>query len=264
MWKAQLVVGGVRVPVKMYAAIAEKRVAMHLLHRADGTPVKQRMVHPVTHEEVPAAEVRRGVEIDDDTFVLLDDAELARAEPEVSRDIDVTRFVPRAAVDNGYFERPYYLGPDGDDAAYAAVVQVLGQSRRLGVAGWTMRGKRHHGVLEAHAHGLALVTLRSAEAVVPADALDRPAGRPLAPGERRLAADLIAALDAPFDPAELRDEYRERIEELVAAKVRGRGHQVKEAPPPPPSPSMTAALRASLRRAQGGARRKHRKEKQSA
>jgi len=255
MWKANLVVGGERIPVKLYAAVSDQRVSFRLLHKADGTPVKQRMVHPVTHKEVPPDDVRRGVEVEEGTFVLLSDTELAKSEPEASRDIEITRFVPKSAVDSGYFDRPYYLGPDGDDGAYAALAQVLDKTGRLGVAEWTMRGKRYHGVLEARGNGLALVTLRSAEEVVPASALSRPTGGAISPGERKLAEQLVAALDANFDPGAFHDEYRERVQKLVAAKARGRKLKVKEAPPPPPSKSMTAALRASLRRAQGRTRK---------
>src|SRR5215475_3573298 len=141
MWKANLVVGGETIPVKLYAAVSDPRVSFRLLHKADGTPVKQRMVHPITRKQVPPEEVRRGLEVDHGVFVVLTDEELAKSEPEPSRDIVVARFVPRAAVDAGYYDRPYYLGPDGDDAAYAALAKVLETWDRLGVAEWTMRGK---------------------------------------------------------------------------------------------------------------------------
>ena len=249
MWKANVVVGEESIPVKLYAAVSEQRVSFRLLHKKDGVPVKQRMVHPVTRKEVPPDEVRRGLEVDEGVFVVLTETELAKAEPEPSRDIEITRFVPKQAVDAGYFDRPYYLGPDGDDGRYAALVPLLQKSGRLGVAEWTMRGKRYHGVLEGRGNGLVLVTLRSAEEVVPASALERPTGSAISPAERKLAEQLIAALDAPFDPSSFHDEYRERLQKLIAAKARGRKLKVKEAPPPRPSESVTEALRASLRRA---------------
>jgi DNA end-binding protein Ku len=217
------------------------------------------MVHPVTREQVPPEEVRRGVEVDEGVYVVLSEDELAMAEPEASRDIEITRFVPKQAVDAGYFDRPYYLGPDGDDAAYAAVAPLLQKTGRLGIAQWTMRGKRYHGVLEGRGNGLVLVTLRSAEEVVPASALERPTGSAISPAERKLAEQLVATLDAPFDPAAFHDEYRERLQKLIAAKARGRKLKVKEAPPPAPSESVTEALRASLRRARTKSRPKETK-----
>ena len=51
---------------------------------------------------------------------------LERLEPPASRDITLTRFVPTAAIDHAWYERPYYLGPDaGAGAAYAALVAAL-------------------------------------------------------------------------------------------------------------------------------------------
>ena len=58
-------------------------------------------------------------------FVLLDDDELAELEPEPSRDVEVKLFVAPRGIAPQLYERPYWLGPDGDQNAYLALAQAL-------------------------------------------------------------------------------------------------------------------------------------------
>lgn len=249
MWKAQLALGDVEIPVKLYAAVQDRDVHFRLLHAKDRVPVKQRMVDPRSGEEVAPEAVRRGVEIDSGLFVVLGDDDLAAAEPEASRTIEVRRFVPRAAIDLSFYARPYFLGPDGAQACadYFALAAAIGDGERVGVAHWVMRKKRSFGALVARGPHLALVTLRSADEVVAAGQLPQPGGSEIRAAERALAEQLVAALDAPFDPAQLRDEYRERVEALIEAKAAGRKPKLpKEAAPPKPSGDLAAVLKRSL------------------
>lgn len=247
MWKASLRIGDLELPVKLYAAVEDRGVRFRLLHREDHVPVTQRMVHPASGEEVPREETRRGLELEKGTFVILSPEELAEAEPEPSRAIEITRFVPREAVDPGWYRRPYLLGPDGSAEAYSALSRALAESGRRGVAHWVMRRKRHFGVLSPRAGHLALVAMNPPREVVAADQLVRPGGATVQKSERRLAEQLVSTLDAPFEPERLRDEHRERLRDLVAAKAEGRTVEFEEPPARRAAPDLSDALRESLR-----------------
>jgi DNA end-binding protein Ku len=181
------------------------------------------MAHPETGRTVPSDRVRRGIEVERGRFVLLEDAELAELEPEPSRRIEVVRFVPAAAIDHRWYERPYYLGPDqGQREAYFALAASLEHREQEGVARWTMRKRGYAGALRLHAGYLALVSLRSSDEVIEARELEAPGGRELEPRELELASQLIASLTGTFRHEQFRDEYRERVLDLVSKKQRGR------------------------------------------
>jgi DNA end-binding protein Ku len=249
MWKASLQLGRYELPVKLYAAVEDRSVHFRLLHAKDKVPVAQRMVDPSTGKEVASEEVRRAVELDRGLFVVLRPEDLAREEPKPSRAIEVTRFVPRDEIDLAWYSRPYLLGPDGKPEEYFALARALEESRRCGVARWVMRGKRYFGALGPREGRLALLSLRSAEEVVAVEQLAVPAGPEVRKAERDLAEQLLAALDAPFDPAMLKDEHRERVLELIQAKAEGRHVRKVQAPAPKPTSDLAEALRASLRAA---------------
>ena len=255
MWKAALEIGTLRVPVKLYAAVEDRGLHFRLLHAADRVPVRQRMVDPRDGREVPSEEIQRGVEVEEGLFVVLRPEELAPFAPEPSRSIELLRFVPAEAIDVAWYHRPYLLGPDGADADYFGLAAVLRESGRRGIARFAMRGQRYFGALAPRGEHLALITLHAAEEVVPASELGRPPSRPISAGERKLAEQLVATLDADFDAAELRDEYRERVMKLVEAKRAGKSYRVKEAPPPRAAGDLTSALKKSLQAAKGRRRR---------
>jgi DNA end-binding protein Ku len=163
--------------------------------------------------------------------------------------------VPASAIDIGWFDRPYHLGPDGDDAAYRALVAVLADGDRRGVAHWVMRKKRYHGALGARADRLTMVTLRAPDEVLPAAEVELPDRPAVTAAERKLAEQLVAALDSEFDPSAFHDEYSERVRELARAKAQGRSYAVEEPPMPSAPPSMLEALRESLGRVRKGRRR---------
>lgn len=250
IWKGVIRFGDVRVPVKLYSAVQDRGIRFHLLHDQDMVRLKQRMVSPATGEEVPYAEAEKGYEVERGRFVMLDREELASLEPEDSREIAITRFVDPAAVNHQWYVRPYWLGPDdGGSADYAALAQALADEEREGIARWVMRKKEYLGALRAAEGRLSLVTLREADEVIRASELEPPAGRAPDPKESKLAEQLLRALRGEFDPGDYRDEFRERVRELIAAKREGKTIEVEEYEPPPQPESLEKALRASLQAA---------------
>ena len=228
IWKGVLKVGGADVPVKLYSAVQDRSVHFRLLTPDGKTPVKQRMVDPSTGEVVEHEDVRRGYEVEEGVFVVLDEEELEELEPEKSRDIEVTRFLDPEVINHQWYDRPYHLGPDDDDEAYFALAEALEKEGKEGVARWTMRNKEYAGALRAEDGHLMLITLRHAEEVVSASELEPPKGRKPEAREMKMAEQLISALEADFDPTEWRDEYRDRVLELVEAKAEGKTLQFRQ------------------------------------
>jgi DNA end-binding protein Ku len=228
IWKGVIRFEDVEVPVKLYSAVQDRNVRFRLLDARAQAPVRQQMVNPESGRVVAHEDVVRGFETDDGAFVILDADELAALEPEPSRDVEVTRFVAPAEINHQWYDRPYYLGPDGDEEAYFALAQALDAEGREGVAHWVMRKKEYAGALRAVNGYLLLITLRSAEEVVAASALQPPEGRALDARELKMAEQLVEALSGEFNPADYRDEYRDRVHAFVEQKAKGGSVKVRK------------------------------------
>ncbi|CAN5729931.1 Ku protein [soil metagenome] len=221
MWKAVLGFGDTRLPVKLYSAVEDRNIRFRLLHADDLEPLRQRMINPRTEAVVEFSEARRGIEVEADRFVVLSEEEREALEPEASRDIELTRFVDPSCINHQWYVRPYYLGPDGSDAAYYAFARALEERGVEGVARWVMRKKRYTGALRAREGHLFLVTLRHAGEVITASELEPPSGRDLAERELDMAEKFVKALEEDFEPERYRDEYRERVAKLIELKAQG-------------------------------------------
>lgn len=246
IWKGVVRFEGVEVPVKLYSAVQDRSVHFRLLDRKRKEPVRQRMVDPRTGDVIEHADIRKAFETEDGELVILDEEELEELEPTPSRDIEVTRFVPPDRITHAWYDRPYFLGPDGGDSAYFAMVAALRKRGREGVARWVMRNKEYVGALRVEGDHLMLITLRHAGEVVPASALVPPSGRDLAARELKMAKQLVAAMEDELDIAAYRDEYRDRVLELVEAKAAGKVVSFPKAPAKRKERSLTDVLEKSL------------------
>jgi DNA end-binding protein Ku len=256
IWKGVLRFGEAAVPVKFYSALNDRKVHFRLLHQPDHVPVIQRMVHPRSGKPVPAEEIRSGYETAEGRIVVLERDELNDLEPEPSREILITRFVPPERIPTQWYDRPYYLGPDGAGTGYFELAAALAREDRQGVARWTMRKKRYLGVLAARDGFLKIVTLRHAEEVVDASDLPRPHSRELEAQEKRLAEQLVLALEDDFDPDAFRESYSERVRDLIRKKAQGvESLPIKKAKRKAQAASLAASLEQSLEQAKK--RRKH-------
>jgi DNA end-binding protein Ku len=220
-----------------------------MLHAEDEVRVRQRMVNPVSGETRQGGEIHKGYEIEPGTFVLLDEDELAAMEPEASRDIEVQSFVPRAAVEAAWYERPYFLAPAAKPEAYFALAGALEHQGRIGLARWVMRKRRYYGAVMPHGGHLALVTLRTVDQVLRAPKVE-PMHRAADARELAMAEHLVSALAGKFEPEEFSDTHRQRVLDFIHAKAHGKKPKLAKAPRHRPTKSLSAALAASLEHVQ--------------
>ena len=150
IWKGRLIIGEQQVPVKMYSAVQDRKVHFRLLHAKDLTPVEQRIVRKTDGKEVSPEEQRKALPVSADTAVILEPDELERTVPETSRDVEFTRFVRPSALGDQWYDRPYYLGPDSDEAAYFATIEAVERAKVVGIARWAMRIPGHAGAVPVH------------------------------------------------------------------------------------------------------------------
>ena len=221
IWKGELNLGTTKLPVKLYSAVEDKSVRFHILDDTKRQRVKQHMVDPASGEEVATENIRKGYEIEPGRFVILEDEELESLKPEPSREIEISEFVSVKSIPQQFYERPYYLVPDGDQANYFALAQALENQEREGLAHWVMRNKAYTGALAGQEGYLVLSTLRNEGEVIEADQLTKPTGVAPTKKELEMAEHLVSLLEGEFDPADYKDEYRERVLEFIAKKAKG-------------------------------------------
>lgn len=257
IWKGEITFGSFTLPVKLYSAVQDKSIHFRLLDARTKQPVTQRMVTPDAGKVVETPEVHKALQVSKTKMVIVEEEELEKVQPKESRDIDVDRFVGIDKITHQWFERPYWLGPDGEDAGkkYFALVEALRGQEKEGFARWVMRKKEYSGALRVEGEHLMLITLRPSAEVISASQLKAPGGREPDKREVMMAHKLVESMEGPLDMSEFKDTYRERVLGLVEAKAKGKVIRFpKSRVKPTEDKSLESVLRRSLESAGAGRR----------
>ena len=257
-WSGSISFGLVNVPVKLFTAVRSHTVHFTQLHKDTRARVRQKRVDEETGEEVAYSDIVKGYEVGDDQYVVVDPDELAELDPDASRLIDIRDFVDLRDIDPIYYDRPYYLMPDGQAAAkpYRLLADAMARSDKVAVAKMVMRNKEYLVAIRANEGMLVLSTMNYADEVAdPAD-LDAPDNLDeveVSEREVAMAEQLIDSLVTEFDPAAYEDTYQQRVVEFLEAKAKGQ--KVELTPPERDTGGVVdlmSALEASLERAASG------------
>jgi DNA end-binding protein Ku len=261
IWSGSISFGLVNVPVKAFTAVRDHDVHFHQLDKKSGARIRNKKVSEKTGREVAADDIRMGFEVSKGTYVTFEKKELADLKPASTRAIEITDFVELDEIDPIYYERTYWLAPDGDAAkkAYALLVAAMTDRGRVGIGTVVMREKEYLAAVRPVDHVLAMSTMRFADEVVSRRDIDALPSRTSKPDAKamRMATQLIDGLSASWNPDAYHDTYAEDLRKRIRAKDAGKD-VVRRATAEPEGKvlDLMAALEASL---EAGKRRPHAK-----
>jgi DNA end-binding protein Ku len=250
IWSGSISFGLVNIPVKLYSAVSRQTVRFHQLDASDGTRIRQKRVRPDGGEEVPFENIVKGYEIAPDRYVTVTPEELEALEPRKTRTIEIEDFVDLQEIDPIFYDHPYYLVPDkGAIKPYFLLLEAMKESGKVAIARVVIRSKEQLVAIRPAGHVLTMETMLFADEVVPPEKLDDlPEERAkTSKRERDMARQLIDSLAGEFDPGKYRDEYRDRVLDLIERKSQGEEIVVQEPEEEPAEvPDLMAALEASI------------------
>ncbi|MGW8554572.1 non-homologous end joining protein Ku [Streptomyces tubercidicus] len=223
IWNGSISFGLVTIPVKTYSATDRtSSVSFVRIHEKDGAQIQYRKICELDGEEVPNEEVGKGYQAPgDDTIVPITDDDLSRLPMPTAKTLSILSFTDPDQIDPLQMDKAYYLGPNGAAAAkpYALLREALEDHRKVAIGKVAMRGRESLAMLRAHDGALVMHTLLWPDQVRPVTGV-APEDVELRENELTLAETLMDSL-GELDPAELHDDYREAVEELVTAKLEG-------------------------------------------
>jgi len=251
IWTGSVAFGLVNVPVALYSATEDKTIHFNQFEAGTSDRIRYKRVNERTGDEVKLPDIVRGHKVAKGDYVLITDEELEAVEPGRSRTIDITDFVDITEIDPIYYQRAYYLGPQGEGATrpYALLHRAMADNGRAGIATFVMHGKQYLVAIRAQEDVLALQTMYFPDEVRdPREEIDNlPAGEQFSERELAMASQLIESVTMKWDPGNYRDTYRERVDDLIARKRRGE-EIIREGEPAAESnvTDLMEALRASV------------------
>ncbi|RAI00444.1 Ku protein [Acuticoccus sediminis] len=268
-WKGHIRLALVSFPVRLYAATTStERISLHRIHKETHERVRIQNVVP-DEGPVDRDDIVMGYEYDRDKYVPVTEEELDAIEVESKHTIDLSRFVRLDDIDPIYFDKPYFVAPDGDIAAEAFVTirDALRASKKVALGQIVLAKRERVVAIQPCGEGMLLETLRFADEVRESntyfeDIEDVSVSR----DQVEMAESLIEARSGAFDPNTFVDHYQQALKALIESKLKG-----KKVEPPKPAKgkgsnviNLMDALKASLESKEGSAANSNRKSTRKA
>ena len=250
-WKGYLKFGEISCPVALYTgASTAERVSFHTINRDTGHRVRRQFIDPATEAPVEREQQIKGFEIDKDRYVEIEPEEIAKAVPESTKTLAVGAFIPCAGIDTLYFDKPYYLAPDGKvaDQAFAVIREAL-RASKVGALAHAVLFRRYRALMiRAQGAGLVAHTLNfDYEVRSVAEAFDDIPKLKIQKQMLDLAKHIIETKRGTFDPSTFDDRYEAAVADLVKAKLAGKPLNVAKKAKAPKVVDLMEALRASAK-----------------
>jgi DNA end-binding protein Ku len=251
IWTGVISFGLVSVPVGLYSATEEHEVSFHQFQKDTSDRIRYKRVNERTGKEVEYSHIVKGADVGGGKYVMLGQDELDSVAPGRSRSLEIQAFVDLDEIDPIYFQKTYYLGPSGEQAkkTYALLRDAMADMNRAGIATFVMRGKEYLAAIRADRDLLLLETMFFADEVRdPKSELENLPGKTSFSGkELTMASQLIESMSDTWRPADFRDTYTERVNDLIESKRKGREFTAADdAPDPTNVVDLMAALQASV------------------
>jgi DNA end-binding protein Ku len=223
LWSGQLRLALVTIPVQLMSAVKTgARLSFHQVDAKSHKRIRYEKVAPGIGP-VEAKNIVKGFEVSKGNYVLITDDDLAKVKIEARHTIDLIQFVDQGEIDPIYFEKPYYVVPDGKLAqeAYTVLRDALRGARKMGIGQFVMRGREYVAALKPCGRGLLLETLRFSDEVRRAAPFFADIGEDKPDPELlELAQDLINRKTKTFDAGKFHDHYTESLRRLIDAKAK--------------------------------------------
>jgi DNA end-binding protein Ku len=258
VWKGSISFGLVNMGVKAFSAVRDHEVHFHQLDKKSGARVRYVKVSGQSGDPLDKDDIEMGYEVKKGKYVTFDRGELDQLQPASTRTLDVSDFVALDDIDPIYYERTYWLAPDGEgaDRAYRLLLAAMEDRQRVGVGTVVMRNKQYLAAIRPLEGALAMSTLRFAEDIVDKSEIDGiPRQAKVDPKALQLAEQIIDSLAAEWKPSRYKDTYTAELRKRIQRKEKGKD-VVDEAEEQEIDTSnvtdLMAALQASVEKAKKG------------
>jgi DNA end-binding protein Ku len=254
-WKGFMKISLVSIPVRVFPATdSAATISFNQLHAECQTRIQQKRWCPTHQREVPLSEIAKGYEFEKGRYVVMSEEDLEKVRPASTRVIDLVQFTDAVSIDPIFFERPYYLAPDGAMATEAFAVMREGMKGKAGIGKLALYGREYLVAVQPRERGMVMYTMRHAKEVRSMDNIEELDNVPskIKPDEIKLAKQVIENFESEFNLTEFHDEYQEELQRIIDAKIAGEEVVATVEETPPKVVNLMDALRQSLDRVSTG------------
>ncbi|MDQ3618017.1 MAG: Ku protein [Pseudomonadota bacterium] len=228
VWSGTLSFGLLNIPVSLMSGERRTDISFRMLDSRDNTPIRYERVNADSGEEVAWKDIVKAFEYDKGSYVVLEPDDIKSASPESHGAIEVEAFVDVAEIGPQYFEKPYVLVPAKKaEKGYVLLREALAATGRIGIARVVIRTRESLCAVMPQGNALLLLMMRYPQELVDIEEYNIPEGARddyrISPKELSFSEQLIDTMSGKWAPDEYKDEFRERLHEVIRKRMKATG-----------------------------------------
>lgn len=218
--KSVIAFGMVAIPIAMYTATQDNDIRFNQLHKEDNSRIRYKKTCGHCGKEVTSEDIVKGYEYDKDKYVVITDEEIEKIKTEKEKSIQILHFAELDQISPVYYEKTYQVAPQlGGEKAFELLRLALMEEKKVAIGKTVLGTKDTLMAIIPREDGMLISNMFYADEV---KELQKQYTQPeVAEQELKMAKLLINSMDTPFDPAAYKDEYQERLRQLIETKISG-------------------------------------------
>ncbi len=219
--KGAISFGLVHIPVALYTATQDNDIHFNQLCKDDHSRVRYKKTCASCGKEVKSDDIVKGFEYDKDKYVIVTDEDFEKIKTEKDRSIQILLFTDLSSIRPIYYDKTYHAVPEaGGEKAYELLRKAMLEEGKVAVGKTIMGNKETLLTIIPTEDGMLFETMFFANEI---KALPKEYAKPqINDAELDMAKKLIGSLKKTFEPTEYKDEYQERLKELISQKIAGK------------------------------------------
>ena len=228
VWTGTLSFGLLNIPVSLMTGERRTDISFRMLDARNKAPIRYERVNAETGEEVPWKDIVKAFEYDKGSYVVLEQEDIASAAPQSHDAIEVEGFVDADAIGPQYFEKPYVLVPAKKaEKGYVLLREALQHTGKIGIARVVIRTRESLCAVMPQGNALLLLMMRYPQELVDIEDYNIPEGTRgdyrITAKEQQFSEQLIETMSGDWEPEQYRDEFRERLHEVIEQRMKAKG-----------------------------------------
>ncbi len=243
--KSVITFGMVAIPIAMYNATQDNDIHFNQLHKDDNSRIRYKKTCANCGKEIKAEEIVKGYEYDDDKYVVITDEEIEKIKTEKEKSIQILHFAQLNQISPVYYNKTYQAAPEtGGEKAFELLRSALMAEQKIAIGKTVMGTKDTLMAIIPREDGIIISTMFYADDI---KELQRQYSKPnVSEQELNMAKMLINSMDTPFDASQYKDEYQEKLRELIETKISGKEVVAAKSDNPSRVIDLMEALKASV------------------
>jgi DNA end-binding protein Ku len=250
VFSGSITFGLVTIPIKIYTATQPKEVEFHSLCGTCNTPLVYKRWCPNCQKEVKWNEIKKGFRISKEKWVIVEKSELESIKLKSTKTIEILMFTDPSQLDPLFIQKSYIIVPAEEGLkAYSLLVEALSLLNKIAIGKVTLKNKEYVVALRAYKEALLMHALYYKNEIKEISKLSELRSLPKVTKEEiELARVLIEKLTKDkLELEQFKDEYSEKLKQLIKAKVEGKQIVEEEAKEKEvKAKSLMEALKASV------------------